>query len=201
MQRLLTFLVVCVLSSTMALAQAAGQPPASGTQSSGNSTSAVPKSNGTSPSSAPGQASRTPSTPNQALPGDSNPANSATRDGQANGTAVRPNSDRRNANPADSLDSNIKRDDTGSNPASTHAPTNTDMGARTFAPWLWIALGVIAAIALISALATRSRTITDVDDRDPRWRTSEPDVIRREEIYRARRDSTDRDEDRIRRAS
>jgi len=154
----------------MALAQAAGQPPASGTQSSGNSTSAVPKSNGTSPSSAPGQASRTPSSPNQALPGDSNPANSATRDGQANGTAVRPNSDSRNANPTESPDNNIKRDDRGSNPASTHAPTNADMGTRTFAPWFWIALGVIAVIALISALASRSRTMTDLDARDPRWR-------------------------------
>ena len=201
MNRLLTFLAACLLSGAMAFAQDAGQAPASGAQSSGNSTSATPNSNGTSPSSPQGQATRTPSSPNQSLPGDSNPASTATRDGRANGSAVSPNSDSRTANPADSTDNNgIKRDDTGSNPASTHAPTNTDMGTRGGLPWLWIALGVIAVIALITALASRSRE-TEVSDVDPRWRRDEPDVIRREEIYRARHDDIDRDEDQIRRAS
>jgi hypothetical protein len=201
MHRLRTFLAVCALSGAMAFAQDTGQAPASGVQSSGSNSSATPNSNGTSPSSAQGQASRTPSTPNQSLPGDSNPANAATRDGRANGTAALPNSDNRNGNPADSTDNNgIKRDDTGSNPASTHAPTNTDMGTRGGMLWLWIALGVIAVIALISALASRSRG-TEVSDVDPRWRRDEPDVIRREEIYRARRDDIDRDDDQIRRAS
>ena len=198
MHRLLTFVAVCLLSGAITFAQSAGQAPSSGVQPSGNSTSATP--NGTSSSAAQGQASRTPSTPNQSLPGDSNPANAGTRDGKANGKAVSPNSDSRNGNPAQSADSNgLKRDDTGSNPAAPHAPTNTDMGPRLFAPWLWIALGIIAVIALISALS-RSRA-TDVDDRDPRWRPGQPDVIRREEIYRARHDDTDRDEDDIRRAS
>ena len=206
MHRLLTFFAACALSGAMAFAQstATDQAPASGTQPSSNSTSAVPNSNGTSPSSAQGQPSRTPSTPNQALPGDSNPANAATRDGQANGGAVRPNADSRSANPPDSSENNgIKRDDTGSNPASTHAPaTSPDTGIRGAAPWLWIALGAIAIIALISALSGRNRAETDVDDRDPRWRTPrEPDVIRREDIYRARRDDIDGDEDQIRRAS
>lgn len=198
MHRLLTFVAVCLLSGSMALAQATGQAPASGVQSSGNSSSATPNSNGTSPSGAQGQASRTPSTPNQSLPGDSNPANAATRDGQANGSAVTPNSDSRNANPADSADKNgVKRDDSGSNPAAPHAPTNADVGTRGALPWLWIALGIIAVIALISALASRNRAGSEVvEDRDPRWRTGEPDVIRREEIYR--RDDRD---DEIRRAS
>ncbi|PYY17526.1 MAG: hypothetical protein DMG60_11310 [Acidobacteria bacterium] len=189
MHRLLTFFAACVLSGAMAFAQGAatGQAPAGGTQSSSNSTSAVPNSNGTSPSSAQGQASRTPSTPNQALPGDSNPANAATRDGQANGSAVRPNADNRSANPPDSSDTNgVKRDDTGSNPASPHAPArNPNTGTRGTAPWLWIAVGVIAIIALISALSGRNRAETDIDERDPRWRSPrEPDVIRRDDIDR-----------------
>jgi hypothetical protein len=206
MHRLLTFFAACVLSGVMAFAQstATDQAAAGGTQPSGNSTSAVPNNNGTSPSSAQGQPSRTPSTPNQAQPGENNPANAGTRDGRANGTAVRPNADSRSANPPDSSDNNgIKRDDTGSNPASPHAPaTSPNTGTRGVAPWLWIALGVIAIIALISALSGRNRAETDIDDRDPRWRTPrEPDVIRREEIYRARRDDIDSDEDQIRRAS
>ena len=204
MHRLLTFFAACVLSGAMAFAQstATDQAPAGGTQPSGNSTSAVPNNNGTSPSSAQRQTSRTPSTPDQPRPGESNPA--ATSDGQANGTAARPNADSRSANPPDSSDNNgIKRDDTGSNPASPHAPaTSPNMGTRGVAPWLWIALGVIAIIALISVLSGRNRAETDVDERDPRWRTPrEPDVIRREEIYRARRDEVDNDEDQIRRAS
>jgi len=201
MNRLLTFLAACLLSGAMAFAQDGGQAPASGAHSSGNNTSATPNSNGTSLSSPQRQATRAPSTPNQSLPGDNNPASAATRDGGANGSAVRPNSDSRNGNPADSTDNNgIRRDDTGSNPASTHAPANTDMGTRGGLPWLWIALGVVAVIALISALASRSRD-TEVRDVDPRWWRDEPNVIRREEIYRARRDDIDRDEDQIRRAS
>ena len=89
MHRLLTFVAAYIISGAMAFAQgtATGQAPARGTQSSGNSVSSTPNSNSTSPSGAQGQASRTPSSPNQALPGDSNPANATTRDAQANGSA------------------------------------------------------------------------------------------------------------------
>lgn len=211
MHRLLTFAAACILSGAMALAQDTGQAPASGTQPTGNSASAVP--NSTSSSGAQGKASRTPSTPNQALPGDTNPANAGTRDAQANGSAVRPDSNSggapgtaasSSANPADSNDNNgVKRDDTGSNPAAGHSPTtstNPGMGERS--QWLWIALGIFAVLILIGALVGRSRATMDSDQTYPTLRTPrEPDVIRREEIYRARRHDIDRDEDQIRRAS
>ena len=198
MHRLLTFTAVYILGGAMAFAQGTGQAPPSGTQPTGNSSSAVP--NSTSSSGAQGQARRTPSTPNQALPGDTNPTNAGTRDAQANGSAVRPDS----ANPADSNDNNgVKRDDTGSNPAAGHSPTtstNPGIGERT--QWFWIALGIFVALILIGALVGRSRAAADSEQTYPTLRTPrEPDVIRREEIYRARRDDTDRDEDQIRRAS
>jgi len=212
MHRLLTFTVACILSGAMAFAQDAGQAPASGTQSTGNSASAVPNSNGTSPSGAQGQASRRPSTPNQALPGDSNPANAGTRDGQANGGAIHPGSASGgtpgtaagNTNPADSTDNNgIKRDDTGSNPAAGHSPINTtNPGIGERSQWFWTALGIFVVLILIGALVGRNRATRDSDQTYPTLRTPrEPDVIPREEIYRARRDDIDSDEDKIRRAS
>ena len=210
MHRLLTFTAACILSGAIAFAQGTGQAPASGTQPTGNSASAVP--NSTSSSGAQGQANRTPSTPNQALPGDTNPAKAGTRDAQANGSAVRPDGANgrtpgtagSSANPADSNDNNgIKKDDTGSNPAAGHSPTtstNPGIGERT--QWFWIALGIFAVLILIGALVGRNRATADSDQTYPTLRRPpEPDVIRREEIYRARRDDTDRDEDQIRRAS
>ncbi|PYX99062.1 MAG: hypothetical protein DMG64_08960 [Acidobacteria bacterium] len=209
MHRLLTFVAAYIISGAMAFAQgtATGQAPARGTQSSGNSVSSTPNSNSTSPSGAQGQASRTPSSPNQALPGDSNPANATTRDAQANGSAVRANSGNggtpgtaagNNANSSDNT--GLKRDDTGSNPTSGHAPTNiTNPGTR--GQWFWIALGIFVALVLLGALIGRSRAAADIDQTDPTLRsTREPDVIRREEIYRRRPDEIDRDEDQIRRA-
>lgn len=206
MHRLLMVIAACIISSAMAFAQT-GQPPATGTQSSGNSVSPTSNSNGTSPSVAQGQARRTQSAPTQALPGDSNPANAATRDAQANGSAVRPNSDNKatagtaagdNAKSADN--SGLKRDDTGSNPTTGHAPTNIT-NPETRGQWFWIALGIFVALVLIGALIGRSRAAADLDQTDPTFRsTREPDVMRREEIYRRRPDEIDRDEDQIRRA-
>jgi hypothetical protein len=198
MHRLLTFIAACMVSSAMAFAQ-------------GTATDQTPASR-TSPSSAQGQPSRTPSTPNQALPGDSNPANAGTRDAQANGSAVRPKSANggtpgtaagSSANPPDSNDTNgLKKDDTGSNPAAGHTPTtSTNSGTIGRSQWFWIALGIFVALILIGALVGRNRVAADIDETDPALRTHrEPDVIRREEIYRARRDDIDRDEDDIRRA-
>ena len=198
MHRLLTFIAACVVSSAMAFAQ-------------GTATDQTPAS-GTSPSNAQGQASRAPSTPNQALPGDSNPANAGTRDAQANGSAVRPKSANgatpgtaagSSANPPDSNDTNgVKRDDTGSNPAAGHTPTtSTNSGTIGRSQWFWIALGIFVALILIGALVGRNRVATEIDETDPALRTRrEPDVIRREEIYRARRDDPDGGEDDIRRA-
>ena len=207
MHRFLMVIAACVISSAMAFAQGTGQPPTTGTQSSGNSVSSTHNSNGTSPSAPQGQASRTPSSPNQALPGDSNPANAGTRDGQANGSAVRPNSDNRatagtgagnNAHSSDN--SGLKRDDTGSNPTTGHAPTNIT-NPETRGQWFWIALGIFVVLVLVGALIGRSRAAADLDQTDPSLgRTREPDVIRREEIYRRSPDEIDRDEDQIRRA-
>jgi len=196
MHRLLTFIAACVVSGAMVFAQGTATDPA--------------PAGGTSPSNAQGQASRTPSTPNQALPGDSNPANAGTRDAQANGSAVRPKSNGgapgtaagSSANPADSNDTNgVKRDDTGSNPAAGHTPTtSTNSGTIGRSEWFWIALGIFVLLILIGALMGRNRVATEIEETDPALRTRrEPDVIRREEIYRARRDNVDRDEDDIRR--
>ena len=193
MHRLLTLMSACVISGGMALGQSAptGQAPASGTQSSANSTSAAPNSNPQ------GQAS-------------SNPAN-ASRDAQANGKAVRSNGANGGTpgtaagsanNPPDNSDNNgMAKDDTGNNPASGRGPkTITNPGTAGTRQWFWIALAVIIAVALIAAIASRNRVTTNIDDRDPALRFSrDPDVIRRDDIARARRDDIDRD--RIRRAS
>ena len=189
MQRLFTLAAACLISGAMAVAQGtSGQAPASGTQSSGNTVNTTPNSNGTSPSSAQGAASRS-SAPNQALPGDANPANAQTRDGRANGQAVRPNqSSSASAGTAASRDNSAaRRDDTGSNPAAG-APTNATRLGTGGLPWFWVALGVIVALVVIGALVGRSRSTVNIDQTDPGLRATRE------------RDDIDRRDDQMRRA-
>ena len=167
MKRLLAFAATCLLSCAIAFAQGrvTDQAPASGTQQTGNTVNSNPNSNGTSPSPAQGSTSRTPSSSNQALPGNANPANAATQDGRANGQAVR--SDQSSSATAGTAaggdNSAARRDDTGSNPGAGN-PTNTTRLTRTGVPWLWVALGVIVGIVLVGALFSRGRVVSDVDD-------------------------------------
>jgi hypothetical protein len=198
MQRLFTLAAACLISGAMAVAQGtSGQAPASGTQSSGNTVNATPNSNGTSPSSAQGAASRS-SAPNQALPGDANPANAATRDAQANGRAVRPNSAGSasgsaagsTANPSDNGDNNgMAKDDTGNNPASGRGSnTITNPGTGGARQWFWLALGIIVALVVIGALVGRNRATVNIDQNDPALRATRD------------RDDIDRRDDQMRRA-
>src|SRR5256885_7058250 len=199
MHRLLTFMCVCVLSGAMAFGQGTGQAPPSGTQSSANSTSAVPNSNGTSPSGPQGQAIQAPSSPNQALPGNSSPANATGRDAQANGKAVRPNGANGGTpgtaagsanNPPDNSDNNgMAKDDTGNNPASGRGSnTITNPGTGGARQWFWLALGIIVALVVIGALVGRNRATVNIDQNDPALRATRD------------RDDIDRRDDQMRRA-
>ena len=178
MQRILTLFAASLVSAAMAFGQATAtdQAPASGTQSSSSTVNANPNSNGTSPSAQRGAAGRTPSTPNQALPGRSNPANAATTEGNANGQAVNPNqSATPNAgNAGDNSDNNgMAKDDTGNNAAKGRSNTITNPGTAETMQWFWIALGIIIGLFLIGMLVSRSRARANIDRTDPALRATD----------------------------
>ncbi|GEM_PF-2706410 len=178
MQRFLTLLAACLVSAAMAFGQATAtdQAPASGTQSSGRTVNATPNSNGTSPAAQRGAAGRTPSTPNQALPGRSNPANAAAGEGSANGQAVNPNqSASPNAgNAGDNSDNNgMQKDDTGNNPAKGNSNTITNPGTAGTTQWFWIALAIVIGLFLIGILVSRNRARGNIDRTDPALRATD----------------------------
>jgi hypothetical protein len=201
MHRFLTLAAVCLISGAMAFAQGtvSSQQPTTATQPSSNTLQSNPNSNGTSPSNG-SQASRTTSAPNQALPGNSNPANAGTSDASTNGQAVRPNQSNGSAaaagntpttgNPGDNSDNNgMAKDATGHNPASGRGSnTITNPGTGGTAQWFWIALLAIMVILFACAvLFARNRGRGNIDQNDPALRatSNRDDQMRRdEEKYR-----------------
>jgi len=156
-----------------------------------------------SPSSPPhrGASAAQGSAPNQALPGNANPADATTKEGKANRQAVNPNQKGANAapevgNPGDNSDNNgMAKDDTGNNPASGRGSnTITKPGTAGTVQWFWIALALIVGVVLIGILASRNRMGGNIEPEDPALRASET----RGDF--ARRDPDQRDDERIRRA-
>jgi hypothetical protein len=199
MQRLLTLAAACLISGAMAFAQGTvtEQPPA-GTQSNPNTVNATPNSNGTAPSNAQGRAARTPSAPNQTLPGKSNPANPATSDAGTNGQAVSPNGSATGTpgtasgntpNTGDNSDNNgMAKDDTGNNAAKGKSNTITNPGTSGVNSWFWMALIIIVAIVLAAALLGRTRARANIDPADPALRATSDDNAIRDQKSRDRRD-------------
>jgi cobalamin biosynthesis Mg chelatase CobN len=200
MQRLLSLAAACLISCAMAFGQGTvtdQNPATSGTQKNPNTVNATPNSNGTAPVNAQGRAARTPSSSNQSLPGNSNPANAATSDAGANAQAVKPNGAKSGTagtaagntpNSGDNSDNNgMAKDDTGNNAASGRgSKTITNPGTAGTVQWFWIALGVIIAVVLIGILMSRNRADANIDSTDPALRST--------------RDRKDRRDDQIRRA-
>jgi|SRR6185312_302179 len=177
MHRLLTLAGACILSTAMAFAQGAATdqaPASSGTQSNGSTVNTTPNRAGTAQK---GTARGTASSPNQALPGDSNPANAATTDGQANGQAVNPNqnSAATPGNPGDNSDNNgMAKDDSGNNPASGRGSnTITNPGTAGTVQWFWIALAIIVGVILLGVLFSRNRARGNIDRTDPALRAAD----------------------------
>lgn len=163
MARLSSLFALCILSTAIAIAEGAvsEQPQTTGIQSSSNSVNSVPNSNGTVPSSAGGMASQTPSAPNQALPGETNPANPAA-EGRSNGRAVTP--ERSKSGPPGTAAGNAPSNDRNSVGGENGNPTRPQT-VETLArprltntmPWLWSGMGIVAALILIGILMRRSR--------------------------------------------
>jgi hypothetical protein len=201
MQKLLTLAGACILSAAMAFAQGAATdqtPASSGTQSNGNAVNTTPNRAGTAQK---GAARGTASTPNQALPGDSNPANAATTDGQANGQAVNPNQNgaATTGNPGDNSDNNgMAKDASGNNPASGRGSnTITNPGTAGTVQWFWIALAIIVGIILLGVLFSRNRARGNIDRTDPALRAT--DAGRNDFQRSGNQNEAERKDERIRR--
>ena len=162
--------LTCLLTVAIGFCQnpVSEQPPATGVQNNPHSVASVPNSNGTSPSNLGGAASQTPSARNQALPGDSNPANAAAEGGK-NGKAVTPQSPNSgvpgtaSGNSASDVPNGNDRSLIGGKPEKNARPV------WTASPVLWIFLGIVVAIILISALArprrpSRTSRVVTIDD-------------------------------------
>ena len=169
MRRLLTLLLGTAVTCAIAVAQGtvSEQSPTGGVQTNLNSVNSVPNSNGTVPSSSQGKASSTPSTPNQSLPGNANPAN-ASAEGRANGKAVAPQGS--DSGPGGTAAGNKPPTDGDANrPRNTGT---TDDIARpslsTTMPWLWASLGVVGALILIGILMRSDRRRGGAPGRDRR---------------------------------
>jgi hypothetical protein len=169
MRSLFTLLLGTAVTCSMALAQGSvsEHSPTGGVQSSPNSVSSVPNSNGTLPSSSQGRASNTPSTPNQSLPGNSNPAN-ASAEGRPNGKAVAPQG-------SESGPGGTAAGNTPSTDGNANRPRNTgttdDIAKPSLSvtmPWLWAGMGVIGALILIGILMRRDRSRGAAPRRDHR---------------------------------
>lgn len=164
MQRLLWFLAACLVSTAIVLGQGTvieQSAVTSGTQRKTLHTN----SNGTVSPTTQGRAIRTPSTPIQELPGNSNPANAATGDAGANGQAMRPNPSQSGTpgtaagNAPNGNDNNgIKSNGVGKSPVngSSQIP-NANRGALRVVQWFWIALGFVVGLIVIGVLASRRR--------------------------------------------
>jgi len=201
MQRLFTLAAACLISGAMAFAQGTvtSQQPTTATQPSSNTVQSNPNSNGTLPASG-SQAGRTASAPNQALPGNSNPANAGTTDANTNGQAVRPNQSNGSAaaagntpstsNPGDNSDNNgMAKDATGHNPASGRGSnTITNPGTSGTVQWFWIALlGIMVILFAFAVLFARNRGRGNIEPDDPALgaTTNRNDQVRRDdEKYR-----------------
>jgi len=197
MQRLLTLAAACVISAAMAFGQGTvtdQTPSSNGTQTKASTTATSPNSNGTAPAPGQGAAQSTPSAPNQALPGNANPANAATTDGRTNGKAVAPNNANSGTpgtaagNARKTGDNNgMATDDSGNNPASGRGGnTISNPGTGGTAQWFWMALGLVIALILIGVLVSRNRARGNIDESDPALRaTQERDDGRNDRIRRA----------------
>jgi hypothetical protein len=206
MQRLLRLAALCVISGTLAFAQGTvtdQQPSNSGSQPNGNSVNTSPNGNRSLPGSVQGKASRTPSAPNQSLPGDTNPANASASDGKANGRAVRGGQPDNggtgtaagnNPNGGDNNNNGMSTDGAGNNPADgrdTQTNGNPRTGGRV--QWFWVALGLVLALFVIRLLMSRNRVDENIDGNDPALR-----VMKGRET--TNRSDSERERDRIRRA-
>lgn len=127
------------------------------------------------PSNAQGSASRTPSAPNQSLPGNADPANAST-EGRANGQAVTPERSK-SAPPGAAAGNTPPTDRDGARPPTTNAPDDlAKPGLLSTMPWLWAGMGVVGALILIGILMRRDRSrgewesrednVVPMDDRD-----------------------------------
>jgi hypothetical protein len=158
------------------------QSAPSGIQPSDNVTGTSQDGKATVPSQTPSAASSTPSTPNQALPGNANPGTAAAKDGRANGQAVRPDQSSGSASggAAGSTSNTAPRanDDASTNPNRTR-DANTAAGRGEAVPWFWVAFGIIVGVVLIGALMSRSRVVDTMEPSDPGLRTRRDDQIRR----------------------
>ena len=187
MRRMFALLNGLVFSAAMAFGQGTvtDQSPTNASQQNPNSVSSVPNSNGSVPANAQGSTSRTPSAPNQALPGNANPAN-ASAEGSSNGRAVTP--ERSNsAPPGTAAGSTSPTDRDGARPPNSNAPDDlAKPGLFSTMPWLWAGMGVVGALILIGILMRRDRfrgewerrddNVVPMDDRDVQRRD---DDIRR----------------------
>ena len=203
MQRLFSIAAALLVSGAMAFGQGAAtdQSPSSGTQSTSNTVQATPNGNQTSSSAQNRAAGNAAPASTQALPGNSNPANAASKEGRANRQTVNPNQKGANAapevgNPGDNSDNNgMAKDDTGNNAASGRGSnTITNPGTAGTVEWFWIALALIIGVVLIGVLANRSRARGNIEPSDPALRAT--DTSRDLE----RKDFERREDDRIRRA-
>lgn len=141
MQRLLTLAVACIVSSALAFPQT--------TVTEQPSASSPPNPNSVS------NATRTPSTPNQALPGNTNPA-SAGAEGSTNGRAITPNGSR--SVPAGNSAARTPDDGNPANPNSGSTDTLAKPSLNVTMPWLWAVLAIVAAMMLIGILMRRERS-------------------------------------------
>jgi hypothetical protein len=198
MQRLLTLAAACLISGAMAFGQGTvtDQTPTSNNgQNKANTVATNPNGNGTAPVADQGAAQSTPSTPNQALPGNANPANASTSDARANGKVVTPDKAKSGTpgtaagNAPKTGDNNgMATDDSGNNPASGRgANTITNPGTGGTVQRFWMALGIVIALLLIGVLVSRNRARGNIDQTDP--------------ALRATQDRRDARDDQIRRAS
>jgi hypothetical protein len=196
MQRLLGLFVSCLISGAMAFEQGAvteRSPVTSGTQPKTLHTN--PNGNGTVAQATQGGNVPTPSTPNQELPSNSNPANAETG-GRANGQAIRPNSSQDgirgtsagNAPTGRDNSGRIRRNGVGRNPlnGSTQAPPTTNRRTFSDGKWLWTALAFVVGLVVIGVLASRGRVREERDSRDlsSRIATIRPDEQRRDDQIR-----------------
>lgn len=159
MQRLLTLAVACIVSSALALPQTTvTEQPSTSSRPNPNSVSSVPDNNGPVRSTSQGNASRTPSTPNQALPGNANPAN-AGAEGSTNGQAIAPRGSQ--SVPAGNSATNTPDNGNPANPNSGNADTVAKPSLNVTMPWFWAVLAIVAAMMLIGMLMRRERSRGD----------------------------------------
>jgi cytoskeletal protein RodZ len=184
MSRLLSLAVACMISSTLAFSQArvTQQPQPTGGQHP-NSVRSVPNGNGSELSTSQGNAVATPSTSNQALPGNANPANAA--EGYANGQVVTPKPSQSGPSGTAAGNAPPTTDGNANNPETGTTLNTAKPGAGVITTWLWAALVIVAALMLIGILMRRDRSRGTVGGPDRRTLTmTELDRNRRDRDIR-----------------